>query len=125
MTYLPPGFIPGVDDVHATLQFKDIYNIGPHETRPARPDNYDNLESPLEKMRYDVLEPNVWPDTGNCTFDTGFRETLQAGFKIRRNIGRAFVKSIARALKMPALPELFLEDQYSSMGLRRYLARAA
>jgi len=114
------GFCPGVDDVDATLQFKDVFNIGPHETRAVRP---DNLDTPLEKMRYEVLEPNVWPETDNCTFDKGFKETFQAGFEIRRNIGRAFIKSIARALNMPALPDLFTEDEFSAMGLRRYLAR--
>ena len=65
----------------------------------------------------------MWPETGNFTFDAGFKTTFQAGFEIRRNIGRAFVKSVARALGMPKLPELFVDDEFSAMGLRRYLAR--
>jgi len=115
------GFCPGVDDVDATLQFKDVFNIGPHETRGMKGDA--SKKTPLENMRYEVQEPNVWPETGNCTFDKGFKETFQAGFEIRRNIGRAFVKSVARALNMPGLPELFTNDEFSAMGLRRYLAR--
>jgi len=114
------GFCPGVDDVDSTLQFKDVFNIGPHETRAVRP---DNLDTPLEKMRYEVTEPNVWPETDDCAFDAGFKKTFQAGFEIRRNIGRAFIQSVARALNMPGLPELFKEDEFSAMGLRRYLQR--
>jgi len=96
-----------------TLQYKNLYNIGPHETRAASVDS-DNI---LEKLRYDCQEPNVWPETDNCTFDKEFKETFQAGFEIRRNIGRAFIRSIARAMEYPTLPSLFAEDEFSAMGL--------
>ena len=68
-------------------------------------------------------EPNVWPTTGDCDFDTGFKETFQAGFEIRRNIARAFVRSISRSLEFPELPSLFAEDEFSAMGLRKYPIR--
>jgi len=113
------GYCPGLDDVENTLQYKNLYNIGPHETRGASVES-DNV---MEKLRYDCQEPNVWPETGNCTFDKGFKETFQAGFEIRRNIGRAFIRSIARAMNYPNLPALFAEDEFSAMGLRKYPIR--
>ena len=82
------------------------------------------METPLDKMRYEVTEPNVWPETDDAAFDYGFKKVFQAGFEIRRNIGRAFVKSVARALNMPKLPALFVDDEFSAMGLRRYLQRS-
>jgi len=113
------GYCPGLDDVENTLQYKNLYNIGPHETRAASFES-DNI---LEKLRYDCQEPNVWPETDNCTFDKEFKETFQAGFEIRRNIGRAFIRSIARAMEYPTLPSLFAEDEFSAMGLRKYPIR--
>jgi len=113
------GYCPGLDDVENTLQYKNLYNIGPHETRAASVES-DNI---LEKLRYDCQEPNVWPETDNCTFDKEFKETFQAGFEIRRNIGRAFIRSIARAMEYPTLPSLFAEDEFSAMGLRKYPIR--
>ena len=114
-----PGYCPGLDDVENTLQYKNLYNIGPHETRAASVESEDIFQ----KLRYDCQEPNVWPETGNCTFDKGFKETFQAGFEIRRNIGRAFIRSIARAMEYPNLPSLFAEDEFSAMGLRKYPIR--
>jgi len=113
------GYCPGLDDVENTLQYKNLYNIGPHETRAASFESDDILE----KLRYDCQEPNVWPETGNCTFDKVFKETFQAGFEIRRNVGRAFIRSIARAMEYPNLPALFSEDEFSAMGLRKYPIR--
>nr|AIW06432.1 putative isopenicillin-n-synthase [Bathocyroe fosteri] len=112
------GYCPGLDDVETTLQYKNIFNIGPHETRiPVDDKDHDSF---MEKLRYDVQEPNVWPETGDCAFDKEFKETFQAGFEIRRNIGRAFVRSIARTMETPQLNDLFQEDEFSAMGLRRY-----
>nr|AIW06440.1 putative isopenicillin-n-synthase [Thalassocalyce inconstans] len=115
------GYCPGLDDIDATLQYKNIFNIGPHETRAPFFDN--SLDDATEKLRYDVQEPNVWPNTDNCDFDKEFKETFQAGFELRRGIARAFVRSISRSLEMPALPSLFTEDEFSAMGLRKYPER--
>nr|AIW06476.1 putative isopenicillin-n-synthase [Lampea lactea] len=115
------GYCPGLDDVHSTLQFKNVFNIGPHETRV--PFNNETMDSDMEKLRYEVQEPNVWPETGDCDFDKHFKEVFQKGFEHRRSIGRAFVKSIARSLSMPSLPSLFTEDEFSAMGLRKYPVR--
>nr|AIW06425.1 putative isopenicillin-n-synthase [Ctenophora sp. B WRF-2014] len=115
------GYCPGLNDVESTLQFKNVFNIGPHETRAPF---YDETEdSALEKLRYDCQEANVWPDTDDCVFDKGFKEVFQGGFELRRGIARAFVRSISRALKYPDLPSLFTEDEFSAMGLRKYPAR--
>jgi len=117
------GYCPGLDDIDATLQYKNIYNIGPHETRAPFFDN--TLDSATEKLRYDVQEPNVWPNTADCEFDKEFKETFQAGFELRRGIARAFVRSMSRALEMPGLTSLFTEDEFSAMGLRKYPERRA
>nr|AIW06426.1 putative isopenicillin-n-synthase [Bathyctena chuni] len=115
------GYCPGLDDVENTLQYKNLYNIGPHETRAP---TFKQDDSDIyAKLRYDCQEPNVWPETGDCTFDKEFKETFQAGFEIRRNIGRAFIRSIARAMEYPNLPTLFTEDEFSAMGLRKYPIR--
>nr|AIW06435.1 putative isopenicillin-n-synthase [Ctenophora sp. T WRF-2014] len=111
------GYCPGLDDVDATLQYKNLFNIGPHETRV--PIERDSL-SPMDKLRYDIHEPNVWPQTGDCAFDKEFKELFQKGFEIRQNIARAFVRSIARSMEIPQLNDLFQEDEFSAMGLRRY-----
>nr|AIW06441.1 putative isopenicillin-n-synthase [Lampocteis cruentiventer] len=116
------GYCPGLDDVEATLQYKEVFNIGPHETRAPFYD--DSLSSDLEKLKYECSEANVWPETDNCTFDKGFKEVFQTGFDMRRNIARAFVRSISRALGFPNLPSLFNEDEFSAMGLRRYPVRS-
>jgi isopenicillin N synthase-like dioxygenase len=113
------GYCPGLDDVDTTLQFKNVFNIGPHEVRYPTPQS----EDALEKLRYEVSEPNVWPETDDCTFDKEFKEVFQVGFEIRRNIARAFVRSISRSLGFSKLPELFSEDEFSAMGLRRYPVR--
>merc|ERR1712139_682948 len=86
------GYCPGLDDIEATLQYKNICNIGPHEKRAPFFDN--KLDDATEKLRYDVQEPNVWPNTDNCTFDKIFKDTFQAGFEIRRGIARAFIRSV-------------------------------
>jgi len=83
----------------------------------------DSLSEELEKLKYECQEPNVWPNTGDCDFDKEFKETFQKGFEIRRNIGRAFVRSMSRALELPTLPSLFSEDEFSAMGLRKYPVR--
>nr|AIW06475.1 putative isopenicillin-n-synthase [Ctenophora sp. C WRF-2014] len=113
------GYCPGLDDVEATLQYKNVFNIGPHETRGA----YQEKNSALEKLRYDCVEANVWPNTEDCDFDKEFKETFQVGFEFRRNVARAAVRSISRALEYPILPSLFAEDEFSAMGLRRYPVR--
>ena len=77
----------------------------------------------MDKLRYDCQEPNVWPQTGDCDFDIEFKTIFQKGFEIRRNVARAFVKSIARAMEYPGLPDLFKEDEFSAMGLRKYPVR--
>ena len=77
----------------------------------------------MDKLRYDCQEPNVWPQTGDCDFDIEFKTIFQKGFEIRRNVARAFVKSIARAMEYPGLPDLFKEDEFSAMGLRKYPIR--
>nr|AIW06445.1 putative isopenicillin-n-synthase [Haeckelia rubra] len=115
------GYCPGLDDVEHTLQYKNLYNIGPHETRAPMTDKND--DDKMAKLRYDCQEPNVWPDTGDCGFDKGFKETFQTGFEFRRNIARAFVRSISRALEFPKLTSLFAEDEFSAMGLRKYPVR--
>jgi len=113
------GYCPGLDDVDTTLQFKNVFNIGPHEVRYPTPQS----EDALEKLRYEVSEPNVWPETDDCQFDKEFKEVFQVGFEIRRNIARAFIRSISRSLGFSKLPELFSEDEFSAMGLRRYPVR--
>ena len=73
--------------------------------------------------KFSSQEPNVWPSTDNCEFDKEFKETFQEGFEIRRNVARAFVRSISRALEIPNLPSLFAEDEFSALGLRKYPIR--
>nr|AIW06439.1 putative isopenicillin-n-synthase [Thalassocalyce inconstans] len=114
------GYCPGLDDVDSTLQYKNVFNIGPHEVRAPFTGSLDDA---LEKLRYECSEPNVWPTTDNCTFDKGFKEVFQVGFELRRNVARAFIRSISRALEMPNLPSLFNEDEFSAMGLRKYPVR--
>nr|AIW06433.1 putative isopenicillin-n-synthase [Ctenophora sp. T WRF-2014] len=115
------GYCPGLDDVDATLQYKNLFNIGPHETRA--PISEDNILTGMDKLRYDIHEPNVWPQTGDCAFDKEFKEIFQKGFEFRQTIARKFVQSISRSLDLPKLNDLFQEDEFSAMGLRRYPKR--
>ena len=113
------GYCPGQDEAENTLQYKHVYNIGPNKSREAP----SNGNDPLEQLKHDYQEPNVWPETGNGTFDDGFKKTFQAGMEIRRNIGMSFIRSIARATKYLKLPTLFADDEFSGMALRKYPVR--
>ena len=45
------GYCPGLDDVENTLQYKNLFNIGPHETRAPLTDKKD--DELLKKLRFD------------------------------------------------------------------------
>nr|AIW06478.1 putative isopenicillin-n-synthase [Ctenophora sp. C WRF-2014] len=111
------GYGPVVGNVGT--QYKEVFNIGPHETHPP----YNDSHSDLQKLRSISRERNVWPNTDNPQFDRDFKSVMKSGFDLRLSIARAIVESISRALDFPGLPALFTEHEFSTLGLRKYPVR--
>nr|AIW06455.1 putative isopenicillin-n-synthase [Ctenophora sp. N1 WRF-2014] len=111
------GYGPVVET--SGTQYKEIFNIGPHEVQPEQSTSGD----PLERLRVISRERNVWPqDTG---FEEEFQEVFRRGFQIRSNIARSVIKSIGRSLGHPELIERFKESEFSTLGLRKYPMRTS
>nr|AIW06449.1 putative isopenicillin-n-synthase [Ctenophora sp. B WRF-2014] len=107
--------------VNQGTQFKETFNIGPHEVHPA----YNDSGSALERMRSVGKERNVWPRTGEPEFDERFKELFTSGFALRRSIALATIRTVCRHLKFPHLIDLFTHHEFSTLGLRKYPLRTS
>nr|AIW06453.1 putative isopenicillin-n-synthase [Ctenophora sp. W WRF-2014] len=113
------GYGPVVET--SGTQYKEIFNIGPHEAEPG----HNFSDDALGRLRAISRERNVWPVTQDPGFDEGFKEVFRRGFDIRRNIARSVIKSIGRSLGHPKLIERFTESEFSTLGLRKYPMRTS
>nr|AIW06451.1 putative isopenicillin-n-synthase [Bathyctena chuni] len=113
------GYGPLVKNVGS--QYKELFNIGPHETTPV----YNSTDNVLDKLRTLSKERNVWPVTQNNHFDEEFKRVFTSGFNLRRNIATGVIRSIARSLEHPQLIERFTEHEFSTLGLRKYPVRTS
>nr|AIW06473.1 putative isopenicillin-n-synthase [Beroe forskalii] len=113
-------------------QYKEMFNIGPHEydvmgeESPNEYDKYDNStesEGDLARLKRISKEGNVWPETGDETFDRKFKALFKKGLQTRQRIARETIRSIGRSLGHPELIDRFTESEFSTLGLRRYPVR--
>jgi len=107
------GYGPAVENIGT--QYKEVFNIGPHEEDTATK-SYSNAK----KIS---VEKNVWPVTGDNDFDQEFKHTFQKGFNIRKTVAQSVIKCIGRALHAPQLIERFKHHEFSTLGLRKYPKR--
>nr|AIW06462.1 putative isopenicillin-n-synthase [Dryodora glandiformis] len=111
------GYGPVVET--SGTQYKEMFNIGPHETHPATQKD----PSFLEKFRVISREKSVWPESGDEVFDLEFKRVFQKGLRIRQDISRGVLRSIGRTLGHPELLDRFTHSEFSTLGLRRYPLR--
>nr|AIW06477.1 putative isopenicillin-n-synthase [Charistephane fugiens] len=111
------GYGPAVDNVGT--QYKEVFNIGPHETEPAFDESSD-----FSHARHISKEKNVWPSTDNKSFDEEFRDTFSKGFRIRVSIAKAVINCIGRLFNSPSLINRFTHHEFSTLGLRKYPKRS-